>query len=115
LVAGPYDEVGHTTTASKILRIRTREAELEEMLGTVGQTFFGLTVNCARCHDHKFDPFSTVDYYRLKAVFDGAWHGDRTIPGSQQTAQTTRDRLQRQIAELQKRIADLEQRGRSKV
>lgn len=115
LVAGPYDEVGHTTTASKILRIRTRENELEEMLGTVGQTFFGLTVNCARCHDHKFDPFSTQDYYRLKAVLDGAWHGERTIPGMQQASGFTREQLQKQITALQKKIADLEQRGRTRI
>ena len=46
-----------------------REDQLEEMLATVGQTFLGLTVNCARCHDHKFDPISQADYYRLEAFF----------------------------------------------
>ena len=50
------------------------------MLGTVGQTFLGLTVNCARCHDHKFDPFLSRDYYRLKAVFEGVYHGNRKTP-----------------------------------
>ena len=50
-----------------------REDQLEEMLGVVSQTFLGLTVNCARCHDHKFDPIPQRDYYRLKAVFEGVW------------------------------------------
>jgi hypothetical protein len=50
-----------------------REDQLEEMLGVVSQTFLGLTVNCARCHDHKFDPIPQKDYYRIKAVFEGVW------------------------------------------
>jgi Protein of unknown function (DUF1553)/Protein of unknown function (DUF1549) len=82
LVAGPWDQAGHGS-ASPTVRGRAREDELEEMLGTVGQTFLGLTVNCARCHDHKFDPLLARDYYRLKAVFEGVYHGDRTL--------TTRD------------------------
>jgi len=38
--------------------------------GTVGTAFFGLTVGCAQCHDHAFDPVSQADFYRLRAVFD---------------------------------------------
>jgi hypothetical protein len=41
--------------------------ELDDIVTTVGQTFLGLTINCARCHDHKFDPISQKDYYRLLA------------------------------------------------
>ncbi len=79
LTAGPWDEVGNTVTASAVLRQRVREDELEEMLAAVGQTFLGLTLNCARCHDHKFDPITQRDYYRVKAVFDGVRFGDRPI------------------------------------
>jgi hypothetical protein len=43
--------------------------EWEERIDTVGRTFLGLTVACARCHDHKFDPISTQDYYALAGVF----------------------------------------------
>ncbi|MFN0165519.1 MAG: DUF1553 domain-containing protein [Bryobacteraceae bacterium] len=72
LVLGPTDAVGLTSAVPQE-RASVREDQLEEMLGVVGQTFLGLTVNCARCHDHKFDPVPQKDYYRLKAVFEGVW------------------------------------------
>ena len=42
---------------------------LNDMTGTVGQVFMGLTVGCAQCHDHFFDPISQADFYRMRAVF----------------------------------------------
>jgi hypothetical protein len=50
----------------------SREEVLTEIATSVGQTFLGLTVNCARCHNHKFDPILQADYYRMQAVFAGA-------------------------------------------
>ena len=50
----------------------SRQEVLTEIATIVGQTFLGLTVNCARCHNHKFDPILQADYYRLQAVFAGA-------------------------------------------
>ena len=38
-------------------------------MGTTAKGFLGLTVNCARCHDHKFDPISHLDYYRMVGAF----------------------------------------------
>jgi hypothetical protein len=52
---------------------------MEDLIAVVGQTFLGLTLNCARCHDHKSDPIALADYYRLKAVFDGVQHGERPL------------------------------------
>ncbi len=43
---------------------------LEDTIDTVGQAFLGLTLKCARCHDHKFDPIATEDYYALYGIFD---------------------------------------------
>ncbi len=48
---------------------KERYDELDDMAATTGTAFLGLTVGCARCHDHKFDPIPTSDYYRLVATF----------------------------------------------
>jgi hypothetical protein len=47
-----------------------RYDQLDDVLGTTAAAFMGVTLRCARCHDHKFDPFSQVDYYRMLAVFE---------------------------------------------
>lgn len=46
-----------------------RYDELDDMVSTVGTAFLGLTIGCARCHDHKYDPIPTKDYYRLASTF----------------------------------------------
>lgn len=68
---------------------------VDEQLDTVGKTFMGMTLGCARCHDHKFDPIPTADYYSLAAIFKSTktmanfhvvamWH-ERTIATPEQT------------------------------
>jgi mono/diheme cytochrome c family protein len=52
-------------------RLQATFDELDDVVATTGQAFLGLTVNCARCHDHKNDPFPQKDYYRLLAFFRG--------------------------------------------
>src|SRR5205807_7836148 len=59
---------------------------MDDMARTTFATFQGLTVNCARCHDHKFDPIPTHDYYRLTAVFNGAGFGERETATREQRA-----------------------------
>ncbi|WP_169976805.1 DUF1549 and DUF1553 domain-containing protein [Tautonia rosea] len=49
-----------------------RQSELSGVTGTVGSVFMGLTIGCAKCHDHKFDAIPTTDYYRLQAFFEAA-------------------------------------------
>src|SRR6185437_11392328 len=70
LVAGAYDTVGQTQQSAAMKRV-VRQDELEDIVGTVGQTFLGLTIHCARCHDHKFDPIRQVEYYRMTAALAG--------------------------------------------
>jgi hypothetical protein len=47
-----------------------RYDQLDDVLGVTASAFLGLTLRCARCHDHKFEPFSQADYYRVLAVFE---------------------------------------------
>ncbi len=76
LVAGPYDDVGNKDAkAAAIIRANT----LDGMITATGSAFMGLTVNCAKCHDHKFDPIEQKDYYRLRAAFEGVKQGERVM------------------------------------
>jgi hypothetical protein len=54
----------------------TRYNQLDDMAATTGVAFLGLTVGCARCHDHKFDPIPMADYYRFTATFTRAVRSD---------------------------------------
>ncbi|MBP89691.1 MAG: hypothetical protein CMJ64_23785 [Planctomycetaceae bacterium] len=83
LVNGPFDHAA-AVSASKVEQLRAREVMLEELVTTVGQSILGLTVNCARCHDHKFDPIPQVDYYSIKAVFEGVHQADGSAFGARQ-------------------------------
>src|SRR6185436_1386771 len=49
-----------------------RHSLMNELTGTVGAAFLGLQLGCAQCHDHKYDPLSQADFYRLRAVFEPA-------------------------------------------
>ena len=69
LVAGAYDTAGQNQI-SLAMKAVVRSDELEDMIGTVSQTFLGLTVNCARCHDHKFDPVRQVEYYQIASALE---------------------------------------------
>ncbi len=53
-------------------KLKIRYDELDNVLATVGSGMLGLTLGCARCHDHKFDPIPTRDYYRMLAAFQTA-------------------------------------------
>ena len=78
LVAGVHNPV---VGASPAMREAARQDGLEEIAGTVAQTFLGLTVHCGRCHDHKVDPVPTDDYYAFAAALAGVRHGVREVVG----------------------------------
>ncbi|MBM3979648.1 MAG: DUF1553 domain-containing protein [Planctomycetes bacterium] len=77
LAAGPWDESSlRDIREDTIDREIARYLDRDDIVTTVFNTFAGLTVQCARCHDHKFDPISQEEYYRLQAVFAGVGRGD---------------------------------------
>ncbi len=116
------DATEETVTATTFLRLgpwddepadpaTDRYDQLDDVVSTVGQVFLGLTVGCARCHDHKFEPLTMLDYYRLVAVFDPLkrpqdGRTDLDVPavaGAKRRALANRDRA----------IADLQQQANS--
>ena len=84
LVAGPYDNVGNQD-ADAAAQIRANT--IDEMIRATSSAFLGMTVGCARCHNHKFDPIAQSDYYKLYATFAGTHHGNRTIATAEQRKQ----------------------------
>ena len=69
-VCGTWDQVAHLEGSGEMQRA-ARQDELEDLVSAYSQAFLGLTVNCARCHDHKFDPIPQRDYYRIAALLSG--------------------------------------------
>ena len=59
-------------TISNQVNEKNRVDEVDDVVATTGSVFLGLTVGCARCHDHKYEPISQHDYYRMFAVFNDA-------------------------------------------
>ena len=75
------DRTAGTLVATTFLRLGTwddepadplvdRYEQLDDIVGTVSTAFLGLTLRCARCHNHKFEPLSQIDYARFLAIFD---------------------------------------------
>jgi hypothetical protein len=96
LTAGPHDIV---IPVAENMRNAMRQDELEDITGTVAQAFLGLTFHCARCHDHKFDPVSQKDYYRLASALSGVGHGERALPDARRESQLAQARKSRADAE----------------
>lgn len=76
LVAGAFDQVKSPDVG---LTLMQRQDELADMTTVTGTTFLGLTVGCARCHNHKFDPILQKDYFALQAMFAGVNHGESPL------------------------------------
>lgn len=108
LVAGPANLPGQIGRDEEAMR-QARQDELDEVIRTVSQGLFGLTIGCARCHDHKFDPISQQDYYRMQAIFAGLQYGYRRLRGPRNDAWS--DQLpdaRSRLSELRRELASLQ-------
>jgi mono/diheme cytochrome c family protein len=104
-------------------RVQARYDELDDIVGNVSQVFLGLTVNCARCHDHKIDPITQKDYYSMMAVFhevtsygnsgDQPGNSQFTIPGPD-NAQNIAS-WEAELKDLREKIASYEEIARQRL
>jgi hypothetical protein len=111
LVGGPWDQV---KSPDPVLTAQQRADELHDMVGTTGSAFMGLTLGCARCHNHKFDPISQVDYHAVTAALAGTRHGEAAMPPTD-TARPRLEALRRERTSLELSLVSLEARARPAV
>lgn len=111
IAAGPWDFIGHAEVPeSKIDGKIARNLDRDDMVTTTMNAFCSMTVQCARCHNHKFDPVSQTDYYRLQAVFAALDRADRMFD-----ADPTIGKRRQELLTEQKRLKTEEQRLTAEV
>jgi Protein of unknown function (DUF1549)/Protein of unknown function (DUF1553)/Planctomycete cytochrome C len=108
LAAGPWD---HTLLATinqdTVDHLMGRNIDRDDIVSTVMNTFTSMTVHCARCHNHKFDPISQREYYALQAVFAGVDRADRPFDSDLRTHSRRRELLARKNAIIAKDFSKL--------
>ena len=104
LVSGPHVPPATIGQIPEAIR-QARADRMDEIIQTVGSSLLGLTMNCARCHDHKFDPVSIDDYYSMAAVFQGIEFGSRSPEfGSDHPRRKRGEALLKAIADERKKL-----------
>jgi hypothetical protein len=114
-VVGTWDQVG-ALEGSKAMQKSARQDHLEDLVATLGQAFLGLTINCARCHDHKFDPISQKEYYQIAALLSGVSQQEKEREGIAallRSAEKNKPLLER-IEAKERELAELESAIRRK-
>ena len=79
LVASSFLRMGPWDPAM-VKKPQARQIYLDDVVNAVGETFLSTTMRCFKCHDHKFDPLPTRDYYRMYAVFEPVSYTHLTLP-----------------------------------
>lgn len=109
IAAGPWDYIGHaevpeTKTDGKV----ARHLDRDDMITNAVQTFNSLTIQCAQCHDHKFDPILQEDYYSLQAVFAAVDRTDKKYDADPAVARR-RAELQEEQTKIARRHTEIEE------
>ncbi len=114
LVAGIHDTVGNATEEGTR---QQRISDLEDITSTTCASFLAITVGCARCHDHKFDPIPQRDFYRLASSFAGVHFGERTIASGDVLSHTLfeKDKIARQALVAINSLNELDDSARHRV
>lgn len=108
IAAGPWDFIGHVEVPeAKIDGMVARHLDRDEMVSNTLNAFCSTTIQCARCHNHKFDPFTQEHYYSLQSVFAAVDRADRPYDLDNET-EDERRRLKERRLVLTKSLADLE-------
>ena len=109
LVGGAVDRV---KSKDPVLTANQRADELHDMVSTTAATFLGLTVNCARCHNHKFDPIAQEDYYAMVAMLQGVQHGERPLRSASSSDNEKRlTQLRAELAPIEAKLAAFQPRA----
>ncbi len=112
LAAGPWDFVGQVETPSPQIKRQARADDLDDMLAQIMTATCGVTIHCARCHNHKLDPISQQEYYQMWALLSGSKRGDRdSDPAAARTVEQQRSALQSEKQQVLTEIQGLERPG----
>ena len=115
IAAGPWDFIGHVEVPeSKMDGMVARNLDRDDMVSNTINTFCSLTVQCARCHNHKFDPITQDHYYGLQAVFAAVDRADR-VYDTDADIEAKRRRLTQQLADARQQLAKLRSRRVSEL
>ncbi|MEO8497092.1 MAG: DUF1549 domain-containing protein, partial [Planctomycetota bacterium] len=136
IAAGPWDFIGHVEVPeAKIDGKEARNIDRDEMVSNTLNTFNSVTIQCCRCHNHKFDPFTQEHYYSLQSVFAAVDRAERPYdldPAVEQQRRELDERLKtsqaalaalaaavkqeggEELASVEKRIAELKPRANAK-
>ncbi len=104
-------------TVDNVNNEETRTDELDDLVATTSSVLMGLTVGCARCHDHKYDPIPQRDYYRLQAVFFPFKKTEQTFatPAEQEAFKTLNKEFDEKTRPFRQQIAEIEKPVREKL
>ncbi len=104
-------------TVDNVENEETRSDEMDDMVASTSSVFLGLTVGCARCHDHKYDPIPTKDYYRMAAIFSSSEKTEKPLVSEEEIAKhkAANKAVDETLKPYRQKMAELEKPIRAKL